>query len=183
MPSTPQFYRHSKTGAIDMQVEVTPTLIDMYRETFEGAIKPDWCWIVSGPADASVLGSLAGLSAERAYSTSDSRHKSIAAHAAHLKYTLDLTLQRLHGENPPADWASSFDVGTPSPAAWTQLQQELRGTYDAVLAFFEQQRGEPVSEWQPIHTVGLIAMIGHNAYHLGAIRQLIISTRNESTAI
>lgn len=165
-----------------MQIDLTPTLIDMYRETFEGSVKPDWCWIVSGPADKSVLGSLAGLTVERAYATSDSRHKSIAAHAAHLRYTLDLTLRRLNGENPQADWDHSFDVGEPSPAAWQQLQGDLRTAYDGVLAFFDRQRNQPIADWQPIHVVALAAMIGHNAYHLGAIRQLIVSTRTDSTA-
>ena len=37
-----------------MQVDLTPTLIDMYRETFEGAVRPGWTWIVSGPAEDSV---------------------------------------------------------------------------------------------------------------------------------
>ena len=157
-----------------MQIELTPTLIDMYRETFEGAVKPDWCWIVSGPAETSVLGSLAGLTVENAYTAPMPGRKSIAAHAAHLKFTLELTLKRLHGENPPADWASSFDVGEPSPAAWKQLQQDLRTAYDAVLAFFDRRRDQSISEWQPIHVVGLTAMIGHNAYHLGAIRQLML---------
>jgi hypothetical protein len=157
-----------------MQVDLTPTLIDMYRETFEGAVKPDWCWIVSGPAEASVLGSLAGLSAEQAYAAPGPGRKSIAAHAAHLKYTLELTVKRLHGENPPADWANSFNVGEPSPAAWKQLQLDLSTAYDGVLAFFNRRREQPISEWPPIHVAGLSAMIGHNAYHLGAIRQLML---------
>jgi hypothetical protein len=165
-----------------MQIDLTPTLIDMYRETFEGEVKPNWCWIVSGPAEASVLGSLAGLTVERAFATSDGRQKSIAAHAAHLRYTLDLMLRRLRGENPPADWQSSFEVGEPSSSAWKQIQDDLRTAYDGVLAFFDQQRNKPITEWQPMQVVGLAAMIGHNAYHLGAIRQLLISTRTDSTA-
>lgn len=157
-----------------MQIELTPTLIDMYRETFEGAVKPDWCWIVSGPAESSVLGSLAGLTAEKAYAAPAAGRKSIAAHVAHLKYTLELTLKRLQGENPPADWASSFDVTEPSSAAWKQLQQELRTAYEGVLRFFNQRRDQAISEWPPIHVAGLAAMTGHNAYHLGAIRQLML---------
>lgn len=160
-----------------MDIDLTPTLIDMYRETFEGAVKPDWCWIVSGPAEASVIGSLTGLTAEQAYAEPSPGRKSIAAHAAHLKFTLDLTLKRLHGENPTADWPSSFHVGEPSPAAWTQLQQDLLAAYDGVLTFFEQKREQPISAWEPIQVVGLAAMIGHNAYHLGAIRQLMLEVR------
>jgi len=33
----------------------------------------------------------------------------------------------------------------------------------------------PLSEWPPIFVVGLVATIGHNAYHLGAIRQIAIA--------
>ena len=158
-----------------MQIDLTPTLIDMYRETFEGSVRPDWCWIVSGPADASVLGSLASVKADAAYAHSAPGRRSIAAHAAHLKYTLELTLQRLQGENPAVDWESSFEPGEPSPQAWQQLQQDLKAAYEAVLAFFNTMREEPISAWHPIQVAALAAMTGHNAYHLGAIRQLIIA--------
>lgn len=158
-----------------MQVELTPTLIDMYRETFEGSVRPNWCWIVSGPAEQSVLGSLASIGADKAYAASAPGRRSIAAHAAHLKYTLELTLRRLQGENPPVDWEGSFEPGEPSPQAWQQLQQDLKTAYDAVLAFFNTMREEPLSAWQPIQVAALVAMTGHNAYHLGAIRQLIVA--------
>jgi hypothetical protein len=160
-----------------MQVDLTPTLIDMYRETFEGAVRPGWHWIVSGPAEDSVLGSLAGLTADEAYATAGPQRKSIAAHAAHLKYTLELTLKRLDGENPATDWPGSFEVGEQSAAAWERLKRELRAAYDAVLGWFDRLRERPIAEWQPIHAAGLAAMIGHNAYHLGAIRQLVLDVR------
>jgi hypothetical protein len=160
-----------------MQIELTPTLIDMYRETFEGALKPDWCWIVSGPAEASVFGSLAGLTAEVAYASPAPGRKSIAAHTAHLKYTLELTHQRLLGENPPADWPGSFEPGPAGAAGWVQLQQELRTAYDNVLTFYQRLRDQPIPDWLPIQAVGLVAMTGHNAYHLGAIRQLLLELR------
>ncbi len=160
-----------------MHIDLTPTLIDMYRETFEGAVRPNWCWIVSGAAEDSVLGSLAQLTAQQAYAEPSPGRKSIAAHAAHLKYALELTLKRLHGENPPADWPNSFHVDETSPAAWQQLQKDLRTAYDGVLAFFDRLRDQPIADWPPIHAVGLSAMIGHNAYHLGAIRQLMLDVR------
>ena len=160
-----------------MEIDLTPTLIDMYRETFEGEVRPNWVWIVTGPAEASVLGSLATVSADDAYTPPAPGRNSIAAHASHLKYTLELTLKRLHGENPSVDWEGSFKVGAPSPVAWEQLQKELRVAYDGVLAFYNEQRDRPISKWQPIQIAGLVAMTGHNAYHLGAIRQLILNLR------
>lgn len=157
-----------------MHIDLTPTLIDMYRETFEGEVKPGWVWIVSGPADDSVFGSLAGLTADDAFAVIAPGRKSIAAHAAHLKFTLELTLKRLHGENPPADWPSSFNTGEPTSAEWSRLQQDLRTAYEAVLNFFNQHRDQPIANWEPIQVAGLVAMTGHNAYHLGAIRQLML---------
>jgi hypothetical protein len=161
-----------------MRVDLTPTLIDMYRETFEGSVRPNWCWIVSGKPEESVLGSLSQLTVDEAYRAPSPGRQSIAGHAAHLKYALDLTLLRLNGENPPADWPSSFDVGPPSAAAWGQLQKDLRAAYDGVLEFFDRSRDKPITDWPPIHAAGLSAMIGHNAYHLGAIRQLMLDVRD-----
>ena len=109
-----------------MQVDLTPTLIDMYRETFEGEVAPGWVWIVGGAPEESVTGTLRALTAGQAYAEPAPGHKSIAAHAAHLKYTLELTIKRLHGENPPTDWPGSFNVGPASPAAWEQLQADLQ---------------------------------------------------------
>ncbi len=162
-----------------MQIDLTPTLIDMYRETFEGEVRPNWVWIVSGPAADSVLGTIDPLSAEQAYATASPDRKSIAAHVAHLKFTLELTLKRLHGENPTADWPASFQVGEPSPAAWQELQQGLRKAYADVLAFFDKLRDKPIAGWPPIQVAGLAAMIGHNAYHLGAIRQLTLGVKGK----
>jgi len=160
-----------------MQIELVPTLIDMYRETFEGEVRPGWCWIVSGPARDSVLGSLDQLTVQQAYAVAGPERKSIAAHTAHLKYTLELTLKRLQGENPPTDWPGSFHVDEASGANWEKLRMGVKEAYLAVLAYFEQQRQTPIQDWQPIHVAGLTAMIGHNAYHLGAIRQLMLDAQ------
>ncbi|BBO34764.1 DinB family protein [Lacipirellula parvula] len=156
-----------------MNVDLTPTLVEMYRETFEGEVHPGWTWIVGGAPEESVLGTLQALTAEQAYAEPASGRQPIAAHANHLKYALELTLRRLHGENPPTDWPGSFNPGPALPAAWENLQADLRQAYEGVLDFFNALRDKPIAEWQPIHAVGLSAMIGHNAYHLGAIRQLL----------
>ena len=160
-----------------MQIDLVPTLIDMYRETFEGEVKPGWVWIVSGRPEESVLAGLATQTAAEAYAVPAPGRKSIAAHARHLQYTLELTLKRLHGENPHTDWPNSFQVAETSDEAWNTLQRGLRDAYSAVLAFFDLSRAKPVDEWPPIHVVGLAAMTAHNAYHLGAIRQLMLDGR------
>jgi uncharacterized damage-inducible protein DinB len=156
-----------------MNIELTPTLIDMYRETFEGETALGWVWIVGGAPEESVTGTLQPLAAEQAFAEPAPGRKSIAAHAAHLKYALELTLRRLHGENPPTDWPGSFNAGEPSAANWARLQADLQRAYASVLEFFNGLRDKPMDQWPPIQAAALAAMIGHNAYHLGAIRQLL----------
>ena len=156
-----------------MHVDVIPTLIDQYRETFEGEVQPGMCWIVDGRRTSALLGTLDSLTAAQAFAAPVPGARSVAAHVSHLRFALDLTARRLRGENPPADWPASFDLpADASPEQWKSLRHGLRQAYDAVLAFLEGQRAAPPQDWPPINLVGLVATIAHNAYHLGAIRQI-----------
>jgi hypothetical protein len=129
-----------------------------------------------------VLGLIETLTPEQAFATPPGRRpgaRSIAAHAEHLRFALDLTLQRLRGNDPPADWAGSFNVPPASAEAWSTLKRELRRAYDAILGHLQRSRDTPVGEMPPIHVVGLAATIAHNAYHLGAIQQMAKAVRGE----
>jgi hypothetical protein len=163
---------------VGMDIDVMPTLIDQYRETFEGDVGPNW--ITDGKRETAVLGLLDALTPEQAFATPPGRKpgaRSIAAHVEHLRFSLDLLLERMHGKNPAADWARSFDLAAPSPAAWETLKRELRRAYDGVLALLQESRGKAVGDMPPIHVVGLAATIAHNAYHLGAIQQMALAVR------
>ena len=163
-----------------MHIDLIPTLIDQYRETFEGEVRPGFCWITTGPRDGAVLGTLEALSAGDAFAAPSPGARSVAAHAAHLRFALELTLRRLHGENPPADWAASFELPPDrSESAWQALREGVRRAYEGVLAFLEQRRSVPVQDWPPIHVAGLCATTAHNAYHLGAIRQIAQVVRHK----
>jgi len=155
-----------------VQVETIPTLIDQFRETFEGEVRPGWCWVTDGPPESAVFGTIERLTAAQAFAAPAPGARSVAAHAAHLRFALDLTLKRLEGANPPADWKSSFDLEDTTAAGWELLKDRLRDSYAAVAAFLEQRKSQPVTDWPPINLVGLAAMTAHNAYHLGAIRQI-----------
>lgn len=165
-----------------MDVDVMPTLIDQFRETFEGEVRPNWCWITDGKREAAVLGLIEALTSEQAFATPPGRKsgaRSIAAHVAHLRFALDLLLERMHGKDPAADWARSFDLPAASPAAWETLKRDLRRAYDGVLAVLQPSRGKAVGDMPPIHVVGLAATIAHNAYHLGAIVQIARAVRGD----
>ena len=155
-----------------MNIDTMPTLIDQYRETFEGEVTPGMCWITDGTPQSAMFGAIGGLTAQQALASPTAGAKSIAAHVAHLHFALALTARRMRGENPPADWAGSFNLADPSPSGWDSLKRDLRAAYDALLAILQENRGKPVQDIPPINLVGLVATTAHNAYHLGAIRQI-----------
>ena len=155
-----------------MDIDAVPTLIDQYRETFEGEVTPGMCWITDGRPDTAIFGTIAPLTYEQAFARPAPGGKTVAAHVEHLRFTLDLTVRRLNGENPPADWKSSFITPPPSAEAWAHLQSELRRAYGEVLSILQRSRNLAPDDWPPIQLVGLSALTAHNAYHLGAIRQI-----------
>ena len=160
-----------------MNIDAVPTLIDQYRETFEGEVTQGMCWITDGTRESAVFGTIDALTPDQAFAAPAPGARSIAGHVAHLRFALDLTAQRMRGANPPADWASSFDVSDETSADWESVKQDLRRAYDSVLATLQESRGRSVQELPPINLVGLAAMTAHNAYHLGAIRQIALVVR------
>jgi hypothetical protein len=156
-----------------MHVDVIPTLIDQYRETFEGEVRPGVCWIVDGRRNAALFGTLDPLTASQAWAQPVPGARPVAAHVAHLRFSLDLLLLRLKGQDPNADWGASFDLPDDgSDERWQALRRDLRTAYEGVLGFLQQHRDVPPQDWPPLHLVGLTATIAHNAYHLAAIRQI-----------
>jgi hypothetical protein len=155
-----------------MNVDVIPTLIEQFRETFEGEVRPGSCWITDGRPDCGVFGVIETLSVEDAFAEPTPGGKSVAAHVEHLRFSLDLMIERCQSKDPRPDWKSSFNIPPASADAWASLQTELRRAYDGVLEIINAQRDTPPQDWQPIHLVGLAAITAHNAYHLGSIRQI-----------
>ena len=162
-----------------MNIDTVPVLIDQFRETFKGEVTPGMCWITDGRPESGVFGTTGALTAAEAFAAPTECAKSVAAHVAHLHFALALTARRMRGENPPADWSKSFDVADSFAQGWDTLRRDLRQAYDAMLAILQESRGKPVQDIPPINLVGLAATTAHNAYHLGAIRQIAQVTRQQ----
>jgi hypothetical protein len=159
-----------------MDIEVIPTLIAQLRETMDGGQAPDKpTWIVDGNVGAGVLGVIDTLSVEQAFRAPALGRRSAAEHVAHLLFSLKLFYVRMQGEDPRANWKTSFDLPDRSPAGWEQLKRDLRKMWADVMKVVNEQAKTPIHDWPPIYVVGLVATIGHNAYHLGAIRQIAIA--------
>ena len=129
-----------------------------------------WTWVLN-PEDAGLLSVLEGLSAEVASRAPAHGRATIAAHANHVCYGLELLNRWAGGEENPfadADWAGSWRVERVSEPEWRELLARLRREAHGWRDAAAQPR-----TWDEIALTGALASAAHLAYHLGAIRQLV----------
>jgi hypothetical protein len=93
---------------------------------------------------------------------------SIAAHAAHTAYHLEVGVRWANGDKGPYDWPGSFEPTRVDEASWQALRSRVRAAYEANLAL-----AQSISDWNQDNAGGLAAALAHVAYHLGAIRQAV----------
>ena len=149
-----------------MQEQLTTAVTDLMKEAFEGA-QHDWTWIVDNEPDHGILGTMASVSAERASQSPSEGKPSMAAHAGHLLFGLQLANALAAGEEPDVDWEDSWSMQTVTDEQWVELQQNLRAEYQQLL------KSVPIIENADQETLtGTIATVAHVTYHLGAMRQL-----------
>jgi hypothetical protein len=142
------------------------TLPTLFSELVDGTPASGGYMLNKG--DTGLLRSLDKLSAV-AVSVKVASGSSIAAHVHHLWYGLSLMSRWAAGENPwdDADWTASWKKTTVSDAEWKKLRGELRDEAHRVLEMMRKPR-----DLEEAELTGLVAIVGHLAYHFGAIRQM-----------
>jgi hypothetical protein len=151
---------------------VLRSLLMVLDEAYEGPVDPRGTWFVNNALYSGVLGSLGDLSAADASRAPIPGARSIAAHAHHLRFSLDVSTRFLRGEAPAADWNESWAVETVDEPAWSELREGMESDYRALRAVVEAR-----GEWDDLGLAGAVGAIAHAAYHLGAIRQLAFAAR------
>ncbi len=147
----------------------------LLTEMFDGGAA-EFSWVLN-PGDAGLIGALGALSAESASRRPGPTRNSIAGHANHLRYSLELLNRWANGEENPfasADWAGSWRVQEVDEAGWRDLVRRLDAEGRAWIAAAQQPR-----EWDEISLTGALASAAHLAYHLGAIRQLAAMAKED----
>ncbi len=146
-------------------------LSNLLEEAHVGPPDPTSTWMTTNEPNSGFLGTLSEVSAEVASRAPAPGMNTIAAHAGHLHYSLSLANRAFRGENPyqNADWPGSWRTQTVDAAAWDRLRDALRQEHEQLLATVT--RG-PVPWDNPMVFHGAMALVGHGAYHLGAIRQI-----------
>jgi hypothetical protein len=128
-------------------------------------------WFVENAPDAGFLRTLEGIPADLASRPAVEGGATIAAHANHLRYSLELANRAARGENPyaGADWAGSWKLKQVSEPEWKALTASLRAEYERIREAIAG--GQDWADFQVV--AGTLGVIAHGAYHLGAIRQML----------
>jgi len=144
-------------------------------EAYEGPPDPGGTWFVNNAADAGFFPTLDALSADEASRAAGPGRSTVAAHAGHIRFGLEVSRRWVTGDRGPYDWHQSWAVSTADEAAWAELRAGLRQEYAA----FRRALGE-VGAWDESRFTGLLGNLAHAAYHLGAVKQMVLELRGTS---
>lgn len=94
--------------------------------------------------------------------------ETIAGHVFHLTFYIKVLRAYLQGDRSKIDWSESWVVKAVTESAWKAEIEELRKEYESLQEFLRQN-----PEWDKNDNLGgLLAIVIHSVYHLGAIRQM-----------
>ncbi|AFZ67881.1 hypothetical protein [Deinococcus peraridilitoris] len=93
---------------------------------------------------------------------------SVAAHAAHTAFHLEVGVRWAQGERGPFDWPGSFEPRTVDEAAWQDVRARVRAAYTGLVSLARR-----TNDWDEDAAGGLAAALAHVSYHLGAVRQIV----------
>jgi hypothetical protein len=131
---------------------------------------------ILNPGDPGLLTLLEGLDARAAGTPPDVGRKAIAAHADHVRYGIALLNRWIAGETNPwadADWEASWRVTVESEEEWRALCAALRHEAETWQRHFAAREA-----WDEITAAGALSSLAHTTYHLGAIRQILLSAKS-----
>lgn len=145
-------------------------LRDLLRETFEGT-GGEASHYIDGKGHGSLLETLKRTDSGLASKPLKSGGATIAAHTEHLRYYMQ-TLQRFMADESDVrpDWPGSWQTRTVTSTEWEVLKASVRDEVTALLGNIDQ-----VETWDDERIGGVLSILAHSAYHLGAIRLLAVT--------
>ena len=153
-----------------VQLQFNDDLLQILKETFEGpAPTGPSAFIEKGTG---LFQTLDGTSAAVASVPLQAGGSTIAAHSEHVRFYVAVHYKLMLGSSDQIDWNESWRIKTVNDAEWNDLRQELRTVYRAVVEYL---RG--LDKWSADEFGLTMAIVAHSAYHLGAIRQLLLAKR------
>lgn len=158
-----------------MESALHRALLNLLNECFDGPAGQEAYML--NPGDAGLLRQLESIDARQASTPPGPGRATVAAHADHALYGLDLLNRWAAGEPNPwatADWSASWKRGTVDDAAWRALRDRLRAASVAWRSHLKTRES-----FDALAANGSLASLAHTMYHLGAIRQIVLSVARE----
>jgi len=149
---------------------LTEALGVLLEEVYVGPPDPKATWVTTNALNSGVIGTLETIPFSLASQPPGPGRHTIAAHATHLLFSLRLACRAMKGENPYANvnWGESWLVPAVDKESWQELKNSLRCVHADLLAALAGN--VPWDDGDFLK--GVISLVGHGAYHLGAIRQI-----------
>ena len=153
-----------------VQTQFANEFLQILKETFEGPapIGPS-AFIDKGTG---LFQTVDDISAEIASDPARPEGSTIAAHTEHIRFYVDVHYKLLLGARDKIDWNESWRIRTVKAAQWDALRQDLRRAYTTVKGHLQR-----VNTWGEDEISIALAIIAHTAYHLGAIRQILLAVQ------
>jgi len=145
-------------------------LLQLLKETFEGPapIGPS-AFLNKGTG---LFQTVHEVSAAVASAQARPDGSTVAAHTEHIRFYVAVHYKLMLGSRENIDWDESWRIKTVNSAVWKDLRQDLRRAYRTVVEYLRS-----LEKWSD-ETGLALAIIAHTAYHLGAIRQLILAQQD-----
>ena len=140
-------------------------------EVFHGP--PGGMAFLLNPGDPGLLRQIESLDATAASARPMPGETTVAAHVDHVLYGLELLNRWADGEENPwatADWSASWKRKSVTEPQWRDLTARLRAAAEKW-----QHALAARTEWDDVSAPGALASAAHTAYHLGAIRQILVA--------
>jgi hypothetical protein len=150
---------------------VVESVLTLLKETFEGPSGPSTYYIDNDPK-AGLFGAIDALSPSEASRAPKPGVNSIAAHAHHIAFHVEMSSAWLHGDRKDRDWAKSWDVQEVDAKEWDAERRGVRAEYAKLVRAI---RDVPAAIGESLPTT--LGALAHAAYHLGEIRQRIADAR------
>ena len=150
------------------QPDFRNNVFQLLKETFEGPPSDQPSAFLN--KGTGLFQTLDEITAEAASAQTRPGGSTIAAHTEHLRFYVMAHYELLRGSTEEIDWARSWRVHQVTAAEWDELLRELRRAYRTVTEHLRT-----VNVWGDDEISVGMAIIAHTAYHLGAIRQLMLA--------
>lgn len=150
---------------------ITDEILLLFEETFK---KVEGFYLDKG---TSIFESINELKSVEASEKIDGSNETIAGHIYHVIFYI-IVLQEYITDvrTGKTDWSKSWVVSEVTNNEWQDLKEKLRYEYDKLRGFIES-----IEEWvNGDYFGGILSILTHCSYHLGALRQLLTFLRDRS---